>query len=575
MKKITLLFTLMIASISFAQTPIITMIADGDCTGGTPKVVEIYADGTVDFSLYSIERQSNGGSWGTTTNLSSLNTVTDDFIYIYYDTNSPEVFASEFPSATNVWEDGVVNFNGDDAIRIVLDSDSSVIDQYGVDAIDGSGQFWEYADGYAKRNTGTTANGSFNQADWTFSNGALDGFGLCQGGNTFESIIGLGSFVPGTVTCPLTVTVTSVVCDTETTGATSDTYTVTGTFSGGGTESYSFSLNAGTITSPDDPSTMATGTITVSGIPEGTDLMYSITSASCSISNTITAPECEPATSVNDIASLRAGTIGGKYTLTSEAILTYQQNYRNQKYIEDATGAILIDDNSGVITTTYAIADGITGITGELASYNGILQFYPETDPGAASSTGNTITPQTVTIADYNTNYADYESEMIMLSGVTFVEGDGTAVFATGTTYNLSNGSDQMAMYTNFWDESYIGSVIPTTASEVTGIAAKYDDGTTVTPQIFATSIEETLSVGNNTKSLFSLYPNPTSTGYVSIETENSASVNVEIFNLLGKKVISANNVNSTLNISTLNTGVYLVKLTQNGVSSTKKLIIK
>ena len=52
MKKITLLFTLMISMISLGQTPIITMISDGDCYGGTPKVVEIYAQGTVDFSNY-------------------------------------------------------------------------------------------------------------------------------------------------------------------------------------------------------------------------------------------------------------------------------------------------------------------------------------------------------------------------------------------------------------------------------------------------------------------------------------------------------------------------------------------
>jgi len=33
--------------------------------------------------------------------------------------------------------------------------------------------------------------------------------------------------------------------------------------------------------------------------------------------------------------------------------------------------------------------------------------------------------------------------------------------------------------------------------------------------------------------------------------------------------------VNGNLNVSTLNAGVYLVKVTQNGVSSTKKLIVK
>ena len=63
MKKITLLTSLLLISIyAFAQTPVITMIADGDCTGGTPKVVEIYADGTVDFSQYTMQNQTNSNS---------------------------------------------------------------------------------------------------------------------------------------------------------------------------------------------------------------------------------------------------------------------------------------------------------------------------------------------------------------------------------------------------------------------------------------------------------------------------------------------------------------------------------
>ncbi|MBW2960477.1 T9SS type A sorting domain-containing protein [Mesonia aestuariivivens] len=574
MKKITLLFALMISLISFGQTPIITMIADGDCSGGNPKVVEIYADGAVDFSLYSIEKQSNGGSWGTTTSLSSFGTVTDDFIYVYSDSSSPELFPSEYPSASNVLNDGVVNVNGDDGIRIILDSDSSVIDQYGVDAVDGTGEFWEYKDGYAKRNTGTTANGSFNQGDWTFYNLALDGQGSCQGGNTFESIIGIASFTPGTVSCPLTLSITDVTCDNVTSGT--DTYTVTGTFQGGGTETYNFVINEGTITSTDDPDTMASGNIVVTGIPEGTDFTYTITSTSCSITNTITSPECEPSTNVSSIADLRAGTIGETYTLTSEAVLTYQQSNRNQKYIEDATAAILIDDSEGNITTTYSIGDGITGVTGELSSYNGVLQFVPETDPGAATSTGLTVSPQIVTIAEFTNNYADYESEMIAFENVSFTDADGTVTFATASNYMLSNGTDQITMRTNFWDADYIDEVIPTNTLNVVGIAAQFDNGTDpVTPQIFATDVNATLAADKFTTSQFSLYPNPASNGFVSIQTKTTGAVNVEVYNLLGKRVLAAKNINSQLNVSALTTGVYLVKVSQDGVSATKKLIVK
>ena len=141
MKKnyiLTLILTLLISGFSFGQGPMITIISDGDCSGGNPKMVEIYAQGAVDFTLYSLEKQSNGAaSWGTTTSLQSFGTVTDDFIYIYSDSTSDEVFATEYPSASPAVESGVVNINGDDGIRIILDSDGSVVDQYGVDAEDG------------------------------------------------------------------------------------------------------------------------------------------------------------------------------------------------------------------------------------------------------------------------------------------------------------------------------------------------------------------------------------------------------------------------------------------------------
>ncbi|MGO2357430.1 T9SS type A sorting domain-containing protein [Mesonia sp.] len=577
MKKITLFMSLMfIAFTSMAQTPIITMIADGDCAGGNPKVLEVYADGTVDFSMYSLENQTNTNTtWGNALNLADLGTLTDEFAYIYAD---DPAFATEFPSATNTLatSSSVMSFNGDDRMRIVLDADSSVIDQFGVEGLDGTGEAWEYKDGYAKRANGTTANGTFNVADWNYFNSDLDG----QCGTTgFENIIETGTFTPGTSSCPLVVIVDSVVCDSETEGATSDTYTATATFTGGGTETYTFTINAGTVTSPDDPSTMATGSIVVTNIPEGTDLTYTITSANCNLQGTVPSASCEPTTNVSDIATLRQSPLNAIYTLTGEALLTYQQSFRGQKYIEDATGAILIDDIAGNITTTYTIADGITGITGELNEYNGTMQFIPESDPGAATSNGNALSPQVVTMADYIASPQSYESELIAFTNITFVDGDGTATFDVGTEYNISNGGEMVTMRTQFYDADYIGEIIPNTQlTNLVGIAARFDDGTTVTPQIFPRSLadfEADLSVNNHALTNVSLYPNPTNTGFVTIGTTSSEAASIEVYNLLGKQVIAQTLTNSTLNVSSLASGVYLVKVSVEGKTATKKLVIK
>ena len=83
MKKIYFLAVLFLTSTLMAQTPIITMIMDGDCSGGMPKVLEIYAQGNVDFTNYSLEKSANGGTFGNTFDLSALGTLTDEFAYVH------------------------------------------------------------------------------------------------------------------------------------------------------------------------------------------------------------------------------------------------------------------------------------------------------------------------------------------------------------------------------------------------------------------------------------------------------------------------------------------------------------
>ncbi len=114
------------------------------------------------------------------------------------------------------------------------------------------------------------------------------------------------------------------------------------------------------------------------------------------------------------------------------------QEVQETKFIEDAT-VVLIDDGAGAITTSYNEGDGITGIFGTLGEYNGITQFVPEADPGAATA-GYAITPQEITISEFNTNYADYESELIKFVDVNFNGADGTGTFNDDTNYDLGDG---------------------------------------------------------------------------------------------------------------------------------------
>lgn len=71
-----------------------------------------------------------------------------------------------------------------------------------------------------------------------------------------------------------------------------------------------------------------------------------------------------------------------------------------------------------------------------------------------------------------------------------------------------------------------------------------------------------------------SLYPNPNNTGKVYITSRLNLDKKVEVFDVLGKKVIDVTLYAKELNIANLNPGVYIIKIKEGDASSTRKLII-
>src|SRR5690625_4856516 len=189
-------------------------------------------------------------------------------------------------------------------------------------------------------------------------------------------------------------------------------------------------------------------------------------------------------TDVNNIGALRTSDLDAYYTLTEEVILTYQQNFRGQKYIQDATGAILIDDNDGVLTKAYNQYDGITEISGRLQEHNGIKQFVPIVDADVATSSNNAINIVVLSINDYMANPGAYESQVITFENVTFLDADGTETFDTGENYDITDGVDTSIMRTNFFDADYIGSIIPGGIQPaISGIASHFQGNGQIFPR--------------------------------------------------------------------------------------------
>lgn len=84
------------------------------------------------------------------------------------------------------------------------------------------------------------------------------------------------------------------------------------------------------------------------------------------------------------------------------------------------------------------------------------------------------------------------------------------------------------------------------------------------------------LKVSPMNVSNFSAYPNPVVNGKLYISSDNSSEKQVAIYSLLGQKVFETKTANnSEINVSKLAKGTYILNVTENGTSESKKLMIK
>lgn len=82
------------------------------------------------------------------------------------------------------------------------------------------------------------------------------------------------------------------------------------------------------------------------------------------------------------------------------------------------------------------------------------------------------------------------------------------------------------------------------------------------------------LKRSENNISNLKIYPNPANT-QVTITSDSFATKTVEIYNILGKKVLSTKANNEPINVSNLNKGVYVIKITEEDKTASRKLVIE
>jgi len=280
-------------------------------------------------------------------------------------------------------------------------------------------------------------------------------------------------------------------------------------------------------------------------------------------------------TAVTDLAELRANYASlGYYELQSSPIATYTRTNRNQKYVQDASAGVLIDDASNVLSAlTIVENDAVSGLKVQASEFNNVLQIIPITASGVTKLASSAVTPENITVAQYVATPENYESELIKFTNVLLTPTGGN--FAANTDYTVTQGSDTTIFRTIFAEADYITptpTAVPTAAQDIVALGGENATTKFVVVRRLANITLENEKFDNIAG--LQVYPNPAKTNLF-ITSDSFAAKNVEFYNVLGAKVLSKQVNNAQVNVSGLKTGVYTVKITEEGKIATLKLVIE
>jgi hypothetical protein len=153
-------------------------------------------------------------------------------------------------------------------------------------------------------------------------------------------------------------------------------------------------------------------------------------------------------------------------------------------------------------------------------------------------------------------------------------------LFTTSTNYNVFDGTTNGVLRTGFAEADYIGTAVPTGTFNATALG--YDNVSTatppvLTPQFIIRKLADIALLSTQTNEIAGLkvYPNPVSNGVLHIESNLNTERTISLYNVLGKEVLNTTTSNNTINIANLNSGIYIVKITEGGKTATKKLVVK
>ena len=224
------------------------------------------------------------------------------------------------------------------------------------------------------------------------------------------------------------------------------------------------------------------------------------------------------------------------------------------------------------LTLETIIVNVFIGATGSGVNASFMDVYYYSDNSGQPSSViGGEfgVFPSSQSVVGSNFGFDIWQIEIDVTDRVFHDSGGSDKSYWIGLSIEATDGSNL------FWENATI---------DINGAGEAYDDGlgggyvvdaTLEGVYVFTGDCIPRLDVDDNFADQVQLYPNPVSDGALTISTPFQSEKRVTVFDLLGKKIIDTEISGNQMDVTTLQGGVYMLRLTQNGVSVTKKLVVK
>ena len=167
---------------------------------------------------------------------------------------------------------------------------------------------------------------------------------------------------------------------------------------------------------------------------------------------------------------------------------------------------------------------------------------------------------------DLNDDYVfDTNSDELIVDNYVLGAGGSTGTFTETIQVTIPSGANLGSHVMRA--KSNWNTVVPDDACEVTSFG-ETEDYTVVI-------VESSLGINDVELADLRIYPNPVDGNYVTIKSPIGGDKQIELFDINGRRVLSTTISGDILDISSINTGFYMVEVTINGYKKVSKLIIE